>query len=323
MYGGLKLKEFIISKNDVGQRLDRFLGKAIPLLPASLTQKYIRLKRVKVNGKGLKRDYKLVLGDTLQLYINDEFFEKPSEKNAHLAVGDPKLQIVYEDENILLVNKEAGVLCHSAGEWTANTLIANIQAHLRKNGEWIPEDENSFVPALCNRIDRNTSGIVIAAKTAESLRIMNEKIKEREIEYYLCIVHGSPKQPAGTLTGYIFKDAVKNQVFVRKTPEKGAKTAVTKYKTLKAKDGLSLLECELLTGRTHQIRAQLSDAGFPLLGDGKYGSEAKNKPFKEDKQALCSYRLRFSFKTDAGALNYLSGKEFSVKDVDFVKKYFE
>lgn len=317
------MKEFTISKNDEGQRLDRFVGKAVPLLPPSLSQKYLRLKRIKVNGKGSKRDYKLIIGDTVQLYINDEFFEKPTEKNAHLAVSDPKLDIVYEDENILLINKAAGMLCHSAGDFSYNTLIAHIQAYLRKKGEWNPADENSFSPALCNRIDRNTSGIVISAKNAEALRILNDKIRDREIDkYYLCIVHGVPKPQEATLTGYIFKDAAKNQVYVRRTPEKGAKTAITKYKTLRTKNGLSLVECELLTGRTHQIRAQLSAAGFPLLGDGKYGTEAKNKVFREDKQALCSYRLRFSFKGNAGVLEYLNGKEFSVKDVDFVKKYF-
>ena len=317
------MKEFVISKNDAEQRLDRFIGKAVPLLPASLTQKYIRLKRIKVNGKGSKRDYKLLTGDVIQCYVNDEFFEKPTEKNSYLAVGDPKLDIVYEDDNILLVNKKAGMLCHSAGDWSYNTLIAHIQAYLQKKGTWVPADENSFVPALCNRIDRNTAGIVIAAKTSEALRIMNDKIREREIDkFYLCIVHGKPKPPEGTLTDFIFKDSVKNQVYVRKTPEKGAKTAVTKYKTLKFADGLSLVECELLTGRTHQIRAQLASAGFPLLGDGKYGMEAKNKPYGEQGQALCSYRLRFSFKTDAGALNYLNGREFTVQKVDFVEKYF-
>ncbi len=317
------MKEFLISKNDEGQRLDRFVGKAVPLLPASLSQKYIRLKRIKVNGKGAKRDHKLLLGETVQLYINDEFFQKPTEKNAHLAVSEPKLDIVYEDDNILLVNKAAGMLCHSAGDSSYNTLIAHIQAYLRKKGDWNPDGENSFVPALCNRIDRNTSGIVIAAKNAEALRILNDKIRDREIDkYYLCIVHGIPKPQDATLTGFIFKDAAKNQVYVRKTPEKGAKTAVTKYRTLRSKNGLSLVECELLTGRTHQIRAQLSAAGFPLLGDGKYGAEAKNKVFKEDKQALCSYKLRFAFKTAAGPLEYLNGKEFTVKDVDFVKKYF-
>jgi len=317
------LKEFIISKNDEGQRLDRFIGKAIPLLPPSLAQKYIRIKRFKVNGRASKKDYKLVQGDTLQCYINDEFFSKPSEKTAYLAVNEPKLDIVYEDRHILIINKPEGMLCHSAGEWTYNTLIAHIQAYLRRKGEWVPEDENSFVPALCNRIDRNTQGIVIAAKTAEALRVINDKIRDREIDkFYLCIVHGTPKPPEATLTGYIFKDASKNQVYVRKTPEKGAKTAVTKYKTLNTKNGLSLVECELLTGRTHQIRAQLAAAGYPLLGDGKYGRESRNRSFGESSQALCSYRLKFSFKTDSGELNYLNGREFEVRNIDFVKKYF-
>jgi len=317
------LKELVISKNDAGQRLDRFIGKAIPLLPPSLAQKYIRLKRIKVNGKGAKRDYKLSEGDTLQCYINDEFFEKPDDKDAHHYIKEPKLDIVYEDRHILLVNKPEGMLCHSAGDYSYNTLIAHIQAYLRYKGEWNPKDENSFVPALCNRIDRNTQGIVIAAKTAEALRVMNEKIKNREIDkFYLCIVHGVPEPREGTLTGYIVKDAAKNQVYVRKTPEKGAKTAITKYRTLKTKDGLSLLECELITGRTHQIRAQLAAAGHPLLGDGKYGRESRNKPYGESSQALCSYRLRFSFKTDAGELNYLNGREFSIQEIGFVKKYF-
>lgn len=317
------MKEFLISKNDEGQRLDRFIGKAIPLLPPSLTQKYIRLKRIKVNGKGSKKDYKLTEGDSLQCYINDEFFARPSEKNAYLVVSNPILNIIYEDRHILLLNKPEGILCHSAGTCDAGTLIAHVQAYLRGKGEWVVEHENSFVPALCNRIDRNTQGIVIAAKTAEALRVINDKIKEREIDkFYLCIVHGQPKPPEGTLTDYIFKDSVKNQVYVRETPEKGAKLSVTKYKTLRSKNSLSLLECELLTGRTHQIRAQLAAAGYPLLGDGKYGRESKNKPFGESSQALCSYRLKFSFRTDAGGLNYLNGREFSLESIDFVRKYF-
>ena len=317
------MKEFIIGKNDSGQRLDRFVGKAVPLLPESLLQKYIRLKRIKLNGKGSKRDVRLNEGDVLNLYINDEFFEKPCEENSWLKVGAPKLDIVYEDENILLADKKPGVLCHSAGSWDYNTLIANIQAYLAQKGEWKPKEETSFTPALCNRIDRNTGGIVIAAKNAETLRIMNEKIKEREIEkYYLCAVKGRPKPPAGRLENYLFKDASKNRVYVKEKDEPGAKTAVTEYKTICSKGPLSLLECRLLTGRTHQIRAQLSHAGYPLLGDGKYGREQFNKGFGESGQALYSYRLVFEFPTDAGVLEYLKGKEFRVKSVDFAEKYF-
>ena len=318
------MKEIVIKQNDAGQRLDRFVGKAVPLLPESLLQKYIRLKRIKLNGKGAKRDTRLSLGDTLQLYINDEFFEKPKEENSYLKVSTPKLNIVYEDENILLADKKPGVLCHSAGKWDYNTLIANIQAYAYQKGEWRPKEENSFSPALCNRIDRNTGGIVIAAKNAEALRILNDKIRDREIDKkYLCIVHGRPKPAEGRLEGYIFKDAKKNQVYVKDRSEPGANTALTDYKLIKSAGGLSLVECTLHTGRTHQIRAQMSHAGWPLLGDGKYGSERKNKSFGETEgQALYSYKLRFDFPTDAGILNYLRGKEFEVTDIDFVNKYF-
>ena len=216
------MKELIVKKNDAGQRLDRFVGKAVPLLPESLLQKYIRLKRIKLNGKGAKRDTHLNEGDLLQLYINDEFFEKPREENAYLKVGTPRLSIVYEDENILLADKKPGVLCHSAGVWDYNTLIANIQAYLAQKGEWRPREENAFAPALCNRIDRNTGGIVIAAKNAEALRILNDKIRDREIEkYYLCAVRGRPKPPEGRLENYLFKDAAKNQVYVKSRPEPG------------------------------------------------------------------------------------------------------
>ena len=317
------MKELTVRPNDAGQRLDRFVGKAVPLLPESLLQKYIRLKRIKLNGKGAKRDTRLQLGDTLQLYINDEFFEAPREENSWLKVGTPRLTVVYEDENILLADKKPGVLCHSAGVWDYNTLIANIQAYLAQKGEWRPKEENSFAPALCNRIDRNTGGIVIAAKNAETLRIINEKIRDREIEkYYLCAVQGRPKPPEGRLENYLFKDAVKNQVYVKDRPEPGAKTAVTDYRLLRSKGALSLVECQLHTGRTHQIRVQMAHAGWPLLGDGKYGSERFNKGFEEKGQALYSYKLVFAFPTDAGLLNYLRGRTFEVEKVDFVEKYF-
>ena len=315
--------EFTIGKNDAGQRLDRFVGKTVPLLPDSLMQKYIRLKRIKVGGKGSKGDYKLSLGDVVQMYVNDEFFETPDKDNAYLKITDPKLEAVYEDDNILLVNKQHGVLCHSDDSDYSASLVSKIQAYLYQKGEWRPRDENAFRPALCNRIDRNTSGIVIAAKNAESLRIINEKIKLMEIDkYYLAAVHGAPKTSSGRLEGFIFKDAVKNRVFVTKNSRPGAKTAVMEYRTIASTGLLSLLECRLITGRTHQIRAQLADIGCPLLGDGKYGSERLNKPYGEKHQALCSYKLIFAFKTYAGILQYLDKSVFEIKNIPFVNKYF-
>ena len=316
------MKELTVGKNDAGQRLDRFVAKAVPLLPASLLQKYIRLKRIKVDGKGAKRDTRLLEGNVLQLYINDEFFDKPRAENAYLTVSVPKLHIVYEDENLLLVDKRPGQAVHPHdGAEYGKTLIDHIQAYLYAKGEWRPREEKSFAPALCNRIDRNTGGIVIAAKNAEALRILNQKIKDRELDKrYLCIVEGKLKPEAGELKGYLFKDAAKNRVYVTRESQPGAKTCVTKYRTLAARQGLSLVECELVTGRTHQIRAQMAAAGHPLLGDGKYGKLDKASGRKY--QALYSYKLTFTFETDAGCLSYLNGKTFQVEDVDFVREWF-
>ena len=317
------MKEIQIRKNDAGQRLDRFVGKAVPLLPESLLQKYIRLKRIKRNGKGAKRDVRLVEGDVLQLYINDEFFEKPTEHNAWLKIATPRLDIVYEDENILLADKKPGVLCHSAGEWSWDTLISNIQAYLRQNGQWDPKAENAFTPALCNRIDRNTGGIVIAAKNAEALRILNDKIRDREIaKYYLCIALGCVEPPKGRIECFLRKDEKSNTVRVYHRPVPDGRSAITLYQTLQTRGELSLLEVELLTGRTHQIRASMADLGHPLLGDGKYGVGSVNRKYGETHQALYSYRLCFDFPTDAGILEYLRGQEFQVDEVPFQKKYF-
>ncbi len=318
------MKEFTVGKNDAGQRLDRFAGKVAPMLPDSLLQKYIRRRDVKINGRPARGDVRLAEGDVVRLYIPDEFFRPVREQDAWKTVAAPRIDVIYEDENILLVNKKPGVLCHSAGAWDRNTLIAHIQAYLRAKGEWDPGAENSFAPALCNRIDRNTGGIVIAAKNAEALRIMDEKVRDREIEkIYLCAVLGRPKPPAGRLEGYLFKDAKKNQVYVYDAPRTGARTAVTEYRTLAAEGKLSLVECRLITGRTHQIRAQFRHAGCPLLGDGKYGSERENRSFGEKGQALCSWKLKFAFSTPAGALEYLNGKSFRTPLPDFAEKYFK
>lgn len=316
------MKEFTIGKNDAGQRLDRFIAKNVPLLPASLAQKYIRLKRIKIDGKRADRDTRLIVGNVIQMYINDEFFDKPREENAFLTVAAPKLNIVYEDDNILLVDKRPGLAVHPHdGAEYGRTLIDHIQAYLYQKREWRPREEHAFTPALCNRIDRNTGGIVIAAKNAEALRVMNQKIKDREIEKrYLCIVHGTPSPKSGKLEGYIFKDAKENRVFVTKTPQTGSKTAITNYTTLQSRGGLSLVECELITGRTHQIRAMMAWAGHPLLGDGKYGK--LDKRYDRKYQALYSYKLKFCFTTDAGSLANLNGREFTVDQVDFVQEYF-
>ena len=317
------MREITIQKNDAGQRLDRFVAKALPLLPPALMQKYIRLKRIKVNGKGSQRDVRLAEGDILQLYINDEFFDQPTEENRFLSIFKPQLDIVYEDDNLLLVNKRPGLVVHADETEKVNTLVNHIQAYLYQKKEWNPKWENSFAPALCNRIDRNTGGIVIAAKNAEALRIINDKIRDHELrKSYLCVTIGRPKPAEGQVEGFLLKDEKKKEVSFYRRPVSGGKKAITFYKTLETRGQLSLVECELLTGRTHQIRVSMAELGHPLLGDGKYGNGQINRKYGETRQALYSYRLAFDFTTDAGALEYLRGKVFIVSDIPFQKKYF-
>ena len=317
------MREFTIGKNDAGQRLDRFVARNLPLLPPALLQKYIRLKRIKVNGKGSKRDARLCVGDILQLYINDEFFDKPTEENLFLSVFRPQLNLVYEDENLLLVDKRPGMVVHADETEKINTLINHIQAYLYQKKEWNPKWENAFAPALCNRIDRNTGGIVIAAKNAETLRIINEKIKNHELEKsYLCVTVGRPRPAEGRVEGFLRKDEAKKEVTFFDHPIPGGKTAVTLYRTLESRGELSLVECRLLTGRTHQIRVSMAHLGCPLLGDGKYGRGDVNRRYGETRQALYSYKLRFAFSSPAGLLDYLQNRTFCVEAVPFRDKYF-
>lgn len=315
------MKEFIITKNDATLRLDKFITKNCPTLPSSLMFKYIRTKRIKVNGKRAEISTRLNIGDTVSAYINDEFFVKLAPKYDFLS-APTKFDIVYEDENILLADKKQGILVHPDKNEYTNTLIARIQHYLYDKGEYNPEEENSFKPTLANRIDRNTGGIVIAAKNAEALRILCDKIKNREIDKrYLTVVHGVPKKKTVLLQGYLEKNEDKNRVYLSKNKNNNSKSIKTKYTVLASKNDLSLLEIELITGRTHQIRAHMASIGHPLLGEGKY-SKSNDKKSGFDKQALYSYSLTFDFKTDAGILNYLNGKKFTVPNVWFAEQLF-
>ena len=312
------MKRVTINKNDAGQRLDKFLFKFFASIPASMVYKGIRKKRIKVNGKKSEIGYMLCEGDVLELYINDEFFESPKGDEAFKTLV-PKLSVVYEDDNILLADKASGISVHDDETEKVNTLINHIKAYLFQKGEYNPDEENSFAPALCNRIDRNTSGIVIAAKNAVALRIMNEKIKNREIEkFYLCLVQGRLKDKEKTLKSYMVKNEAQNRVYVHDSPIDGGKTAITRYRVLAEGELTSLLEVELMTGRTHQIRAHLASIGHPLAGDGKYGTNEFNKKIGMKHQALYSYKLKFKF-SDENQLSYLNGKSFEVKEVPFAK----
>ena len=322
------MREIKIAKNDAGQRLDKFLTKALDL-PVGLLYKSIRTKKIKVNRKRAENNTVLNEGDVIQCFLAEEFFGKLDQTDdVSLSLGkiQPKLDIVYEDDNIMLLNKRPGVSVHEDEDSKVITLIAHVQAYLYQKGEYNPADEQSFAPALCNRIDRNTGGIVIAAKTAEALRVMNEKIKLREIDkFYLAAVHGIPKKKEDTLTGYLLKDEKLNKVRVYdKDAPKGAKNIITKYKVVATKGSAALIEVELLTGRTHQIRAHMAHIGHPLVGDGKYGVNKADRSQGYKFQALYSYKLRFAFKGEETALEYLNGKEFSIpkKDIYFTSEFF-
>ncbi len=318
------MREFTVTKNDAGQRLDRFAAKLVPSMPSALLQKYFRRKEIKVNGHWARPDLRLAEGDRVRLFLPEEFFTAAGrDENRWLADIVPNLDVVYEDENILLVNKRPGVLCHAAEGWQPDTLIARVQARAYQAGQWDPAAENSFAPALCNRIDRGTGGIVIAAKNAPALRVMDEKIRSRQVtKEYLCVCLGAPRPAAGRLEGWLFKDAVKNRVYVKPRQEPGASFAATDYRVLAAREGLSLVACRLHTGRTHQIRVQMAHAGWPLLGDGKYGVERLSRRYGEARQLLWSWRVRFDFTEPAEELDYLAGRTFAVERVPFVDKYF-
>lgn len=313
------MRTLYIGKNDAGQRLDKFITKTLKAFPQSLLYKSIRTKKIKVNRKRTEPKYVLCEGDTVEMFISEEFFEADA-KDAAFKKLKPNINVVYEDDNILLVDKKPGLIVHSDDNEEVNTLIGHIKAYLYRKGEYNPDNEQSFVPSLCNRIDRNTGGIVIAAKTAAALRFFNEKIKLRELDkYYLCAVHGIMPEKEMLLRGYLKKDGDNNLVDIKEKSLPGYKEIATKYKVLRERNNLSLLEVELITGKTHQIRAHLAYFGHPLLGDGKYGINRDDRKAGYAFQALYAYKLCFSFKKSGGEFDYLSGQCFTV---DKTKIYF-
>ncbi len=314
------MREIIISKNDSGQRLDKFLSKRFTTMPKSMMYMYIRKKCVKINGK--KPDISTILheGDVLKLFIKDEFFDaEPKRKSYDFIKAPATLDIVYEDKNIIIINKKQGVIVHPDESYHFDSLVSRLKHYLYDKGEYDPEAEQSFSPALANRLDRNTGGLVIGAKNAEALRDLNSKIKSREIKkLYLCVAHGRFKLKEDELISYMVKDEKHNRISVFNEPVPNSKSMIMKYRVIEEYNDSSLLEVELVTGRTHQIRAQLAHIGHPLCGDIKYGKR-ENADSNYKYQALYAYKLKFTFSGES-ILSYLNGREFELKDVKFIMK---
>lgn len=310
------MREIYIGKNDAGQRLDKFLIKKFNNLPFSMMYKLIRKKKITINRKRAKENQILAEGDLILIFAPDDALSENQPKRIKTS---GKVNIAYEDENILIADKESGLLVHSDTQEEGDTLIDRITAYLIDRNEFDPDMENSFAPALCNRIDRNTEGLVIAAKNASALREMNEIIKQRNIDKrYLAVLHGVPNPREGEIRLSLEKDSKDNIVRVKNS--KNAKSAVTKYKVIshtKSKE-FSLVEIELITGRTHQIRVSFAHIGHPLLGDGKYAINKKDREMGYKSQALCAYSISFVGCKNYKTLGYLEGLNVTAKDPKFL-----
>lgn len=288
------MREIKIERNDAEQRLDRFLKKYFNKATLSQIYKMIR-KDIKVNGKRGKENTLLNEGDVLSVYIKDELFEELREEKRVIKVTK-QFKVVYEDDSMLVVSKPFGLLTHGDSREKKNHLANQVINYLISKGDYVPGREQTFAPSPVNRLDRNTTGLVIFGKTAESLKELNKMIKDREriSKYYITIVSGEMKE-AIELKGKLEKDSRTNTVTVTDIESEDGKEIETIARPLQIKNGYTLVEVELVTGRTHQIRAHLAHHGFPIIGDAKYGKKKVNEMVKKkyglSTQLLHSYRL--------------------------------
>ncbi len=299
------MKEFIINQNDSGQRVDKFVTKALPDLPKSMMYRLFRKKDIKINGKRCDISAVLSEGDVVRVYVKDEV-SAVKEHDMSFINAKNDLDVVYEDDNIIIVFKPVGLDSHSNGESHSDTLINRIKLFLYNKKEFMPSSESSFAPALCSRLDRNTSGLVTAAKNALALREMNSAIKDGNVhKIYHCLTVSKPPKKNDIITAFHKKDESRNMVKISDSPLDGFREIKTGYSVLKEKNGLFLIEVTLYTGRTHQIRAHLAHINAPILGDGKYGNVNLNKKYGVFRQSLCAYSLRFDF-SESSPLYYLN-----------------
>lgn len=287
-------------------RLDRYLQQQFPALGLGALNKALRENKIKLNGKKQPLATRVQCGDEIRLYLREEQLAAPPESGGPLFLqARCPAEIVYEDEAVLIANKPAGLPVE--GE-TADTLLHRIWLGQYKAGSWRPGE--GFAPALCHRLDTGTSGLVLAAKTAEAERLLTGLIRERSLQKnYLCVTFGRPQPPEGTLGGYLLKDPARGLVKIVSAPRPGAKPVETRYATQAVSGRLALLKVGLVTGRTHQIRAHLAGIGCPILGDSKYGNNTANRELRFKYQALCAYELRFP-KLSEPALAGVSGRVF-------------
>ncbi|WP_455718507.1 RluA family pseudouridine synthase [Anaerosporobacter sp.] len=317
------MQSIIVSKNEANQRLDKLLVKYLNKAPKSFLYKMLRKKNITLNGKKADGSEKLVENDEIKLFLADETIAKFSEVSIDEVEVDTKeeLHIIYEDENILLINKEVGMLSQKADKDDVS-LVECIIAYLLQSKQLTKEELRSFKPSICNRLDRNTSGLVVAGKTLIGLQTMAKLFKDRTIDkYYHCIVKGKVDEQQ-RIEGYLYKDEKTNKVSITNHMVEGADKIATEYVPLKTNGAYTLLQVKLITGKTHQIRAHLQSIGHPIIGDYKYGNRSVNeqmkKQFSLENQLLHAYSLRFP--KIEGSCSNLSGKEFiAIRPVLFEK----
>lgn len=304
------MRDFLINENDADQRLDKYIQKTCKKMPKSLMYRLIRQKKIKVNRKRSEPNAILQKGDQVQMFISDEFF---SDEKMDLSRISKLNGIIYEDEHFLILDKKTGIIVHSNEKFQEDTLIDQVLKYLIDTHQYDPYKENSFTPAFANRLDQNTGGLIIACKNAKSLRLMNEMIRSHQVEkHYLCIIEGKIKD--GLYKHYYIKDEEKNEALIFDEPRKNSVEVSLGLQTLHQGKEYALLDVHLISGKSHQIRAQLAHLHHPLIGDVKYHGKKIMKH-----QALYAYKL--SFHTKEAGFEYLNSVKIVQKNNFVIQKY--